>query len=85
MNNIFGHQLQKNILSYHLKNDLVFPAYLFFGPSMIGKKTLALKFAKNAGASGVPDLMIFDLNPFLENPFNMKIFKEAKNKIYLKP
>lgn len=85
MTNIFGHKIQKEILNAHLKNNNIFPAYLFLGPAMIGKKSLALAFAQALGAKILPDLAVFDFNPYTQNPFTVKLFKEAKKQFYLKP
>lgn len=43
---VFGHQKAKNILSQQLSSLSLPHAYLFSGPSGVGKKLLALEFAK---------------------------------------
>lgn len=43
---IFGHNHIKNILSKQLKSGSLAHAYLFLGPKGLGKKMLALEFAK---------------------------------------
>ena len=60
----FGHKTVKNILTRQLGN-LNFPnAYLFAGPEGIGKKTLALEFAKKVleteNLENHPDYLLLD-------------------------
>jgi len=43
---IIGHQKQWNFLKRSIQNDRVAHAYLFYGPANIGKRTIALEFAK---------------------------------------
>ncbi|OGY38600.1 MAG: hypothetical protein A2391_03350 [Candidatus Brennerbacteria bacterium RIFOXYB1_FULL_41_13] len=43
---IIGHTRQLNLLRGFLKNNLFFSSYLFRGSEEIGKKTIALEFAK---------------------------------------
>ncbi len=43
---VIGHKKQKNFLKTALKNDRLAHAYIFSGPSHIGKKALALDFAQ---------------------------------------
>ena len=45
-NNIIGHEFQKNLLKRAAKENRVSHAYLFSGPDGVGKKLLALEFAK---------------------------------------
>lgn len=44
--NIIGHEKQKEILSKSIENGSISHAYLFFGDSGIGKKKVAIEFAK---------------------------------------
>ncbi len=44
---IIGHQKQLKLLRGFLKNDLFFSSYLFWGPSMTGKKQVAFEFVKS--------------------------------------
>ena len=44
---IYGHDMQKEVLENSIKNDKISHAYLFYGPDGIGKKQIALEFAKN--------------------------------------
>ena len=48
--NIIGHQKQWQYLKRSAESDRLAHAYLFYGPAKIGKKTLALEFAKLLGA-----------------------------------
>ncbi len=43
---LIGHHKQWNYLKRSLENDRMAHAYLFYGPAKIGKKTIALEFAK---------------------------------------
>lgn len=43
---IIGHEKQLKLLRGFLENNLFFSSYLFWGPEKIGKKQLALEFAK---------------------------------------
>jgi DNA polymerase-3 subunit delta' len=52
---ILGHVMQKELLSHALMSRRVHHAYLFFGPSGVGKKTLALEVAKALLCSESPD------------------------------
>ena len=45
-NKIIGHDFQKNILLRAASDDLVSHSYLFSGADGIGKKLIALEFAK---------------------------------------
>jgi DNA polymerase III subunit delta' len=44
---IIGHKKQRLFLEKSLENNLLAHAYLFYGPSKVGKKTIALEFIKN--------------------------------------
>ncbi|HYV33691.1 MAG TPA: hypothetical protein VE973_02490 [Candidatus Limnocylindria bacterium] len=60
----FGHKKAKNILDKQLASGKLPHAYLFTGPSGIGKKTLALEFAKklleSQSLENHPDFHILD-------------------------
>jgi len=60
----FGHEPAKNILFHHLSQGKFPHAYLFAGSKGIGKKTLALEFAKKVlGAENLnnhPDFAVLD-------------------------
>jgi len=43
---IIGHQKQRSFLKRSIQNDRIAHAYLFYGPAKIGKKIIALEFAK---------------------------------------
>lgn len=62
----FGHNAQKRILERHLKAGNLPHAYLFSGPSGIGKKALALEFAarilNTEKLAAHPDFSIIDQN-----------------------
>lgn len=77
---ILGHVMQKEFLARVLVSRRVHHAYLFFGPSGVGKKTLALEVAKallcpeslDAGCNRCRSCLLFDasLHPdfFLISP-----------------
>jgi len=46
MSQILGHELQRGILERATKENMVSHAYLFAGPDGIGKKLIAIEFAK---------------------------------------
>lgn len=61
----FGHTNQKLFLDNSLKNNKLAHAYLFCGPSQVGKRTLALEFANQILGSSEeskinPDLIFVD-------------------------
>ena len=43
---IYGHAMQKEMLEKSIASSRIMHAYLFYGPSGVGKKMLALEFAK---------------------------------------
>jgi len=43
---IIGHHKQWGFLKNSIENNRISHAYLFYGPTKIGKKTIALDFAK---------------------------------------
>ena len=45
--NVYGHAFQKETLISAIENDRISHAYLFSGKSGIGKKMIALEFARN--------------------------------------
>jgi len=62
---IVGHQRQWNFLKRSVENDRVAHAYLFYGPSKIGKRTVALEFAKllispATESNVIPDLVLIE-------------------------
>lgn len=57
-NNIVGHDKQKKILAASVKNDRLAHAYLFIGKSGVGKKALALEFARLVNCEN-PDYQTF--------------------------
>lgn len=62
---IIGHQKQWNFLKQSVENNRVAHAYIFYGPTKIGKKTVALELAEMltnvAGESAVvPDLTLVE-------------------------
>lgn len=85
MDNIYGHNVQKQILFKHIQGRRIFPAYLFYGPSMIGKKSLALEFAKLINADNKHNLFFYDLNAYLDDAFTVEKFREVKKNFYLRP
>ena len=54
-NNIIGHEQQKNLLRRAAKEGLVSHAYLFSGPDGVGKKLMALEFAKTLNCASGED------------------------------
>lgn len=62
--NTVGHDQQKRVLNQALESGSFSHAYLFSGPSRIGKKTLALEFARkilNESSSNFsPDLLVVE-------------------------
>ncbi len=85
MYSIIGHQIQKKILLNHFKEKKIFPAYFFYGPSMIGKKTLALQFGKSIVGNNILNLKVYDFNTYLEDFFSVEKFQEIKKQFYLSP
>jgi DNA polymerase-3 subunit delta' len=62
---IIGHHKQWNLLKRSVENDRVAHAYLFYGPAKIGKRTIALEFAKLLTSpigknTIVPDLILIE-------------------------
>jgi DNA polymerase-3 subunit delta' len=45
--NLIGHEWAVRLLQEHIKNDVVRHAYLFTGPTGIGRRTLALRFSQS--------------------------------------
>lgn len=85
MESIIGHEISKRILLNHIKEKKIFPSYFFYGPSMIGKKSLALEFAKSIGANDRSNLSLYDLNGYLDDAFTVEKFRQAKKKFFLRP
>jgi DNA polymerase-3 subunit delta' len=59
--NIIGHQWAVDLLTAHIQGDSLRHAYLFTGPTSIGKRTLALRFTQaltcpNPNSDGAPCL-----------------------------
>ncbi len=73
----FGHKNQKKLLDSAIANNQYAHAYLFCGPSAVGKKALALEFAGkilgagSAGGNVNPDLIILDQPPKIEDIRNL--------------
>jgi len=44
---IIGHQKQRNFLKRSIENNRIAHAYLFYGPTKIGKRTIALEFVRS--------------------------------------
>jgi DNA polymerase-3 subunit delta' len=56
--NIFGHEQAVEILKSHISSDQLRHAYLFTGPSGVGRRTLALRFAQAINCSQPPSVGI---------------------------
>jgi DNA polymerase-3 subunit delta' len=63
--NTIGHENQKILLENTLKNGNFSHAYLFTGPSMVGKRTLAIEFANKIFELGPGNLPKSKVNPDL--------------------
>ena len=53
---ISGHEWAARLLKQHIMSGEVRHAYLFTGPSGVGRRTLPVNFAVNAGSAGRPPL-----------------------------
>lgn len=64
---VFGHEKVKTVLESQLASQVFAHAYLFTGPSGVGKKMLAIEFAKNIRETQSlkfdPDVSIVDVTP----------------------
>jgi DNA polymerase-3 subunit delta' len=49
--NLIGHEWAVKLLQEHIKNDVVRHAYLFTGPTGIGRRTLAIRFSQALNCS----------------------------------
>lgn len=58
---IYGHKQWQKYFERLLASGSLGHGYLFYGPAGVGKKTFAVKLAKDLGAKGPPDVQI--LNP----------------------
>ena len=73
-----GNERIVNILKKSIEKDQIFHAYLFSGPSNLGKKTLALKFAQDLQCSD-NDLHILDKN----SPIKIEEIRDLQHKLQL--
>lgn len=68
---IIGHQKQRSFLKRSIQNNRVAHAYLFYGPTKIGKRTIALEFAKSLVNPAQESNIISDLTLIKpEHPVN---------------
>jgi len=74
---IIGHKRQKEFLNKALKHDRLAHAYIFSGPSHIGKKALALEFAQTALCSQRNNVVACGQCP------SCKMFKKAVHPDFL--
>lgn len=84
MNMLIGHQKQQEMLKKIVESGRIPHAFLFFGQEKIGKKTLALEFAKLLNCKnsilGVPCENCPSCNAFQKKLHPDFIFIEAENK-----
>ncbi len=87
--NIVGHDKQKDILSKSIENGNISHSYLFFGDSGIGKKQVALEFAKKIlktdNLENHPDFRIISRKEDKKDILVEQVRKELVDEIYVTP
>jgi DNA polymerase-3 subunit delta' len=83
---VFGHGKTKSFLDKQLAEDHLAQAYLFLGPSGVGKKTLAIEWAErilqNSNLAAHPDFMLLDAG---DAEITMALAQDFINRLSLKP
>ena len=87
MENIIGHEKVKIILQKQIEEDKIGHAYMFFGKEGIGKKCLAIEFAKQIMSNGDNVFNESDFKIIFPENDSIKVeeIRNLINEVYLKP
>ena len=85
MDNIIGHENEKKLLCKLVEEDKVNHAYLFLGKDGIGKKMLAIEFAKKINGVDFLDEADFKIITPENNIIKVEEIRDLISQVYLKP